>query len=161
MKPVSQKILFLSLAVAVCAHAKWPDGAEPVARAVLRPQQNAQASGTVEIAKYRGGLLLRAYLTHAGTEAHSLRLSPEGSCEAVTDRDTKEIGNISVVEKDGAPAELSIPSGEAPKGESWIGKTLVLFEKASDLASKSKVKRKGLGRRLACGTVESAAPISE
>lgn len=158
--------------IALTAEAKWPEGAEPFARAVLRPQGEAQVSGTIDLAKLKDDLLVRAYLKGTPKGSHALRVLEKKDCEtsgkgvlftppglARGERSPGDLGNLSVNEATDAATELK---AEAPKGfKKWnaiVGKTLVLFERPGSLAGKPET---DLGSALACGVIESTASPSE
>ena len=177
----SPALLFF-LMIGATATAKWPIGTKPFARAILSPKSGSSATGTVDFAKSKNGLLVRAYLNQVSPGNHGFHIHEKGDCgapdassagghynptlshhggPASADHHAGDLGNV-VADKSGkALLEIVIPQPSSLAFPGWddiVGKSVVLHEKQDDLVSQP---AGNSGKRIACGVIHAVAPLAE
>jgi len=155
--------------------AKWPGKAIPFARAVLSPKSGSDVSGTVEFAKDKGELLVRAQLENLPAGKHGFHIHEKGDCTAQDASSAGEhynptraphggpghlqhhagdFGNITADKSGTEIVEMAIktpPAEHFPDWQDIVGKSIILHEKMDDLKSQPSGNS---GKRIACGVIE-------
>ncbi len=179
MNPIHLTLLFVLSSMTVWA--KWPENTKPFATAAMVPKSGSKVTGTVDFAKVKNKLLVRAYLTNVAPGQHGFHLHASGDCSApdaasagdhynptgdkhggpkAHTRHAGDLGNVMVNESGNAEVEVTLTTPANKKFPGWddiIGKSVILHEKGDDLKTDPSG---NAGARIACGTIVAAPATS-